>query len=107
MFKSRTIDPLISQDNMLRDQFNLHKLIFIVTKNGNVYGLDSLNSAIIWKHRISSINGCSIQTLVISDTNIHDGNVMVVGKCSDDHTEAVEMNPMTGQVVAQNMSCKI
>ena len=102
MFKSRTVDPLISTNTMLRDQFNLHKLIFIVTKNGNVYGVDSLSSDIKWKTRVASLESCSIQTLIVSDTNIHSGSVMLVGKCSDQTTEMIQINPMTGERGATN-----
>ena len=75
MFKSKTSDPLISTGGMNRDQFNLHKLILIISKNGNIYGIDSISSDIIWKRRVPKLNQCSMQTLTVSDTNIHEGKV--------------------------------
>ena len=88
---------------MFRDQFNIHKLIFIVTKNGNVFGLDSLNSAIKWKKRLENMGACSFQTTTISDTNIRDGNILVTGKCPDGKTHLVQINPLTGQMSKSNL----
>ena len=48
-FQPKTRDPLINEYGLIRDQFNLHKIIFVVTKSGNAHGLDSLDGDVIWK----------------------------------------------------------
>ena len=101
--KSRKGDPLISDHSMYRDQFNIHKLIFIVTKNGNIFGLDSLNSSIKWKKRLENMQLCTFQTTTISDTNIRDGNILVTAKCENGKTNLVQINPMTGKMSKSNL----
>lgn len=39
-----------TEEQLTRDQFNLRKMILIVTSSGKLFGLDSADGSIIWKY---------------------------------------------------------
>ena len=99
-FQPKTRDPLINESGLIRDQFNLHKIIFVVTKSGNAYGLDSLDGDVIWKVSLDEdMNGqnCKISSIVQKDTNINFGVVVVISKC-EHGMSLTKIDPVTGQV---------
>ena len=97
----KTRDPLINEIGLVRDQFNLHKVIFIVTSNGNTFGLDSLDGSILWKKRFSDIDGCTISTVIQKDTSINYGIAVIVAKCSEEVIRIVKLNPVNGRILGE------
>ena len=75
-------DPLVSTSELIRDQFNLHKLIFIVTKNGNLFGIDSLSKDIIWKRRVPELKECKTQVLKDAGPRFK-SDIYIVGNCNN------------------------
>jgi hypothetical protein len=46
---------LVSEDDLVRDQFNIKKLLVIATATGKLYGLDSNSGDIVWQRFIPNI----------------------------------------------------
>ena len=95
--KTYTQDPLINEPGLVRDQFNLHKLIVSATKPGVIFGLDSLDGEIVWKRDLG-LRGCLFAVTLNQDTNINRGVVAVVAKCPGE-THLVRLDPLTGDVL--------
>lgn len=96
LFEKKSGDPLVSSSELTRDQFNLHKLIFIATKNGNLYGIDSLSKDIIWKRSVAELNGCKTQ--VVKDAGPRfKSNIYLVGNC-DNQAKYFTVDIMSGSV---------
>jgi hypothetical protein len=43
------------EDYLTRDEFNLHKIIIVVTVPGKIYGLDSMTGGIIWRNLLPNV----------------------------------------------------
>ena len=97
----KTRDPLINEIGLVRDQFNLHKVIFIVTSNGNTFGLDSLDGSILWKKRFDDMDGCKLNTVIQKDTSINYGIAVIVAKCSEEVIRIVKLNPINGRILGE------
>jgi len=82
LFEKKNGDPLVSTSELIRDQFNLHKLIFIATKNGNLFGIDSLSKDIIWKRSVPELNECKTQILKDAGPRFK-SNIYLVGNCNN------------------------
>lgn len=44
-----------SREDLVKDQFGLHKLIIIVTKVAKIYGMENDNGDIIWQHHLKDV----------------------------------------------------
>ncbi|CAH1407951.1 unnamed protein product [Nezara viridula] len=45
-----------SREDLVKDQFGLHKLIIIVTNVAKIYGMENDNGDIIWQHHLKDVN---------------------------------------------------
>ena len=63
-FTSPTRDPLVNEPGLIRDQFNLHKMIVIATQSGAVFGLDSLDGEILWTKTFPEMRNCAIHSVL-------------------------------------------
>ena len=43
------------EEQLTRDQFNLRKLIIIVTSSGKIFGLNSADGSIVWKYFLPAL----------------------------------------------------
>ncbi|XP_070561640.1 ER membrane protein complex subunit 1-like [Ptychodera flava] len=93
-------------DYMRRDQFNLHKMIVIVTESGKLYGMDSEDGSIIWRHFLPKLsyferNGKRSLPMFIQRTTAHfphPPQVVIVGRDKDSgFTRLHTFNPITGK----------
>ncbi|XP_014285151.1 ER membrane protein complex subunit 1 isoform X2 [Halyomorpha halys] len=44
-----------SREDLVKDQFGLHKLIIIVTKVAKIYGIENVDGDIIWQHHLKDV----------------------------------------------------
>ena len=100
-FQSPTRDPLVNEPGLIRDQFNLHKVIVLATKSGSVFGLDSLDGSIIWKRYFPQMRGCVLHTVLSKDTNINYGSVAVTAKCGESGAHLVRLDPVNGREIGR------
>ncbi|XP_050532938.1 ER membrane protein complex subunit 1 isoform X2 [Daktulosphaira vitifoliae] len=52
-----------NKNNLVRDQFGLHKIIVAVTSAGKVFGIDNLNGEILWSVLLNDIGEFYVNTL--------------------------------------------
>ncbi|GBP90129.1 ER membrane protein complex subunit 1 [Eumeta japonica] len=93
-----------STDTLLRDYFNLHKIIFVVTEVGKVFGIDNLSGNILWQRYERHLD--SSEALVFTRRSArhppHDAYVTIVGR----HEESgngllISLNPITGEPIGE------
>ncbi|XP_015233286.1 PREDICTED: ER membrane protein complex subunit 1 isoform X1 [Cyprinodon variegatus] len=61
----------ISIDNLSRDEFNLQKMMVMVTSSGKLFGIDSKTGAILWKHYLDNIPSNAAFKLMVQRTTAH------------------------------------
>lgn len=46
---------LLANNQLVRDEFGLHKIIVVATKVGKLFGIDTLTGSIVWSYRLPNI----------------------------------------------------
>ncbi|KAL0881921.1 hypothetical protein ABMA27_001680 [Loxostege sticticalis] len=89
---------------LVRDYFNLHKIIVLVTDVGKIFGMDNLSGAILWQHYEPSLDpsGAAVFTRRSARHPPHDAYLTIVGK----HEETgngliISLNPIRGTLVGE------
>ena len=95
-------------EQLTRDQFNLRKLILVVTQSGKMFGLDSAGGSIIWQYFLPnlapfSVNNKQYSLLYTQRTVAHfpqPAQCVVLGKSrTSDGTVLYIFNPITGKPI--------
>lgn len=61
----------ITFDNLARDEFNLQKMMVMVTASGKLYGIESSSGTILWKQYLQNVKSGSSFKLVVQRTTAH------------------------------------
>ena len=97
-----------TEEQLTRDQFNLRKMILIVTSSGKLFGLDSADGSIIWKYFLPDLapftqNNKGYSLLYTQRTVAHfplTAQCVVLGRSrSADGSLLHVFNPITGKPI--------
>ncbi|XP_044523744.1 ER membrane protein complex subunit 1 isoform X1 [Gracilinanus agilis] len=61
----------INIDNLARDEFNLQKMVVMVTASGKLFGIESSSGTILWKQYLPNIQPDSSFKLMVQRTTAH------------------------------------
>ncbi|XP_013857129.1 ER membrane protein complex subunit 1 isoform X1 [Austrofundulus limnaeus] len=61
----------VSIENLSRDEFNLQKMMVMVTASGKLFGIDSKTGSILWKHYLENIPDNAAFNLMVQRTTAH------------------------------------
>ncbi|KAA0707045.1 ER membrane protein complex subunit 1 [Triplophysa tibetana] len=61
----------ITIENLSRDEFNLQKMMVMVTASGKLFGIDSKSGTILWRHYLENIQPNSAFKLMVQRTTAH------------------------------------
>ncbi|TRY87079.1 hypothetical protein DNTS_009164 [Danionella cerebrum] len=61
----------VTIDTLSRDEFNLQKMMVMVTASGKLFGIDSKSGTILWKQYLENIKPDSVFKLVVQRTTAH------------------------------------
>ncbi|XP_041859597.1 ER membrane protein complex subunit 1 isoform X2 [Melanotaenia boesemani] len=61
----------ITIENLSRDEFNLQKMMVMVTASGKLFGIDSKTGGILWKHYLDNIPSNAAFKLMVQRTTAH------------------------------------
>uniref|UniRef100_A0A1A8N2Z0 ER membrane protein complex subunit 1 n=1 Tax=Nothobranchius pienaari TaxID=704102 RepID=A0A1A8N2Z0_9TELE len=61
----------VSIENLSRDEFNLQKMMVLVTASGKLFGIDSKTGNILWKHYLENIPLNAAFKLMVQRTTAH------------------------------------
>uniref|UniRef100_A0A4W3HCC5 ER membrane protein complex subunit 1 n=1 Tax=Callorhinchus milii TaxID=7868 RepID=A0A4W3HCC5_CALMI len=61
----------ITIENLARDEFNLQKMMVMVTACGKLFGIDSSSGTILWKHYLENVKPGSSFKLAVQRTTAH------------------------------------
>ncbi|CAG4970159.1 unnamed protein product [Parnassius apollo] len=93
-----------NSNNLVRDYFNLHKILVLVTDVGKIIGMDNLSGEILWRRYEPSLDAESVGVFT-RRTAWHppyDAYLTIVGK----HEETgngliISLNPINGELVGE------
>ncbi|KAM6976627.1 ER membrane protein complex subunit 1 [Aplochiton taeniatus] len=61
----------VTIENLSRDEFNLQKMMVMVTASGKLFGIDSKTGTILWKHYLGNIQPNAVFKLMVQRTTAH------------------------------------
>ncbi|KAM8830713.1 ER membrane protein complex subunit 1 [Synchiropus picturatus] len=61
----------VTIENLSRDEFNLQKMMVMVTASGKLFGIDSKTGSILWKHYLNNIPSNAAFKLMVQRTTAH------------------------------------
>ncbi|XP_068453372.1 ER membrane protein complex subunit 1 [Clinocottus analis] len=61
----------VTIENLSRDEFNLQKMMVMVTASGKLFGIDSKTGTILWRHYLDSIPSNAAFKLMVQRTTAH------------------------------------
>ncbi|KAM4571102.1 ER membrane protein complex subunit 1 [Fundulus diaphanus] len=61
----------VSIENLSRDEFNLQKMMVMVTSSGKLFGIDSKTGGILWKHYLDNVPSNAAFKLMVQRTTAH------------------------------------
>uniref|UniRef100_A0A9J7Y7W8 ER membrane protein complex subunit 1 n=1 Tax=Cyprinus carpio carpio TaxID=630221 RepID=A0A9J7Y7W8_CYPCA len=61
----------VTIDILSRDEFNLQKMMLMVTASGKLFGIDSKSGTILWKQYLENIQPNSVFKLIVQRTTAH------------------------------------
>uniref|UniRef100_A0A803T484 ER membrane protein complex subunit 1 n=1 Tax=Anolis carolinensis TaxID=28377 RepID=A0A803T484_ANOCA len=61
----------VNIDNLARDEFNLQKMIVVVTASGKLFGIESSSGTILWKQFLPDVKPGSSFELMVQRTTAH------------------------------------
>ncbi|GAB6018573.1 hypothetical protein CHUAL_000265 [Chamberlinius hualienensis] len=94
---------------LIRDEFDIHKVIVIVTSTGKIFGMDSFTGKIIWRKLVKELHpfsryGRPYLPLYVLRTTAHyphSPSCAVMG-VHRDKTVVFNFNPITGEPIGDN-----
>ncbi|KAF3696705.1 ER membrane protein complex subunit 1 Precursor [Channa argus] len=61
----------VTIENLSRDEFNLQKMMVMVTASGKLFGIDSKSGNILWKHYLDNVPSNAAFKLMVQRTTAH------------------------------------
>uniref|UniRef100_H3D366 ER membrane protein complex subunit 1 n=1 Tax=Tetraodon nigroviridis TaxID=99883 RepID=H3D366_TETNG len=61
----------VTIENLSRDEFNLQKMMVMVTASGKLFGIDSKTGVILWRHYLDDIPANAVFKLMVQRTTAH------------------------------------
>ncbi|KAK7896703.1 hypothetical protein WMY93_022028 [Mugilogobius chulae] len=61
----------VTIENLSRDEFNLQKMMVMVTASGKLFGIDSKTGTIVWKHYLENVPSNAAFNLMVQRTTAH------------------------------------
>ncbi|TKS77349.1 ER membrane protein complex subunit 1 [Collichthys lucidus] len=61
----------VTIENLSRDEFNLQKMMVMVTASGKLFGIDSKTGSILWKHYLDNVPSNAAFKLMVQRTTAH------------------------------------
>ncbi|XP_043987650.1 ER membrane protein complex subunit 1 isoform X1 [Gambusia affinis] len=61
----------VSIENLSRDEFNLQKMMVMVTSSGKLFGIDSKTGGILWRHYLDNVPKNAAFKLMVQRTTAH------------------------------------
>ncbi|KAM4610374.1 ER membrane protein complex subunit 1 [Polymixia lowei] len=61
----------VTIENLSRDEFNLQKMMVMVTASGKLFGIDSKTGTILWKHYLDNVPPNAAFKLMVQRTTAH------------------------------------
>ncbi|XP_067096522.1 ER membrane protein complex subunit 1 [Osmerus mordax] len=61
----------VTIENLSRDEFNLQKMMVMVTASGKLFGIDSKSGTILWKHYLENVQPNAAFKLMVQRTTAH------------------------------------
>ncbi|TNN76530.1 ER membrane protein complex subunit 1 [Liparis tanakae] len=61
----------VTIENLSRDEFNLQKMMVMVTASGKLFGIDSKTGTILWRHYLDNIPSNAALKLMVQRTTAH------------------------------------
>uniref|UniRef100_A0A671TKE5 ER membrane protein complex subunit 1 n=1 Tax=Sparus aurata TaxID=8175 RepID=A0A671TKE5_SPAAU len=61
----------VTIENLSRDEFNLQKMMVMVTASGKLFGIDSKTGSILWKHYLEDVPSNAAFKLMVQRTTAH------------------------------------
>ncbi|XP_028266310.1 ER membrane protein complex subunit 1 isoform X1 [Parambassis ranga] len=61
----------VTIENLSRDEFNLQKMMVMVTASGKLFGIDSKTGSILWRHYLDNIPSNAAFKLMVQRTTAH------------------------------------
>lgn len=61
----------VTIENLSRDEFNLQKMMVMVTASGKLFGIDSKTGTIVWKHYLENVPPNAAFKLMVQRTTAH------------------------------------
>ncbi|XP_033824952.1 ER membrane protein complex subunit 1 [Periophthalmus magnuspinnatus] len=61
----------VTIENLSRDEFNLQKMMVMVTASGKLFGIDSKTGTIVWKHYLENVPSSAAFNLMVQRTTAH------------------------------------
>ncbi|KAM3872411.1 ER membrane protein complex subunit 1 [Diretmus argenteus] len=66
-----TVKNEVTIENLSRDEFNLQKMMVMVTASGKLFGIDSKTGTILWRHYLDNIPSNAAFMLMVQRTTAH------------------------------------
>ncbi|KAM9430719.1 ER membrane protein complex subunit 1-like [Salvelinus alpinus] len=61
----------VTIETLSRDEFNLQKMMVMVTASGKLFGIDSKSGSILWKHYLENVKPNAVFKLIVQRTTAH------------------------------------
>ncbi|XP_076019538.1 ER membrane protein complex subunit 1 [Genypterus blacodes] len=61
----------VTIENLSRDEFNLQKMMVMVTASGKLFGIDSKTGSILWRHYLDNVPSNAAFQLMVQRTTAH------------------------------------
>uniref|UniRef100_A0A8C7JRE0 ER membrane protein complex subunit 1 n=1 Tax=Oncorhynchus kisutch TaxID=8019 RepID=A0A8C7JRE0_ONCKI len=61
----------VTIETLSRDEFNLQKMMVMVTASGKLFGIDSKSGSILWKHYLENVQPNAAFKLIVQRTTAH------------------------------------
>ncbi|CAK1541268.1 unnamed protein product [Leptosia nina] len=91
---------------LVRDYFNLHKIIVLITDVGKIYGMDNLSGEILWQRYDGNLNTESVVMFTRRSARHppHDAYVTIIGKHEETgNGYVISLNPIRGTLVGERV----
>ncbi|XP_073952137.1 ER membrane protein complex subunit 1 isoform X1 [Choristoneura fumiferana] len=91
---------------LVRDYFNLHKIIVLVTDAGKIFGMDNLSGALLWQRYEPGLDADGAVMFLRRPARHppHDAYLTIVGKQADNGNGLIiSLNPIRGTLVGERV----
>ncbi|XP_045768003.1 ER membrane protein complex subunit 1 isoform X1 [Maniola jurtina] len=96
--------PDQSTNALVRDYFNLHKIIVLITDAGKIFGMDNLSGEILWRRYEPGLDTESVVVYTRRSARHppYDAYLTIVGKHEETgNGYVISLNPITGNLVGE------